>query len=62
MTEPDNPVLRLLREIREKRDEQFDRFAAIDRRFDRLEKRFDETRRFAGCVPGIGRVQRGLPW
>jgi len=62
MTEPDNLVLRLLREIRERLDEQSDRFAAIDRRFDRLEKRFDETRRYADRVLGIGRIQQGLPW
>lgn len=44
MTEPDNLMLRLLREIREKLDEQSDRFTAIDRCFDRLEMRFDEMR------------------
>ncbi|MCL4767252.1 MAG: hypothetical protein KJZ80_13560 [Hyphomicrobiaceae bacterium] len=52
--EPDNLILRLLREIREKLDEQSDRFAAIDRRFDRLEKRFDEMRGYMNHALGMG--------
>jgi len=54
MDEPDDLVLRLLREIREKLDEQSDRFGAIDRRFDRLEKRFDEMRGYVNHALGMG--------
>lgn len=56
--EPDNLVLRLLREIREKLDEQSDRFAAIDR----LEKLFDEMRGYVNHALGMGKVQRRSTW
>lgn len=39
--DPDNLVLRLLREIRSKLDQHDQRFEAIDRRFEAIDQRFE---------------------
>jgi hypothetical protein len=41
--EPDNMVLRMLREIRAKQDEHDVRFAKIDARFEQIDTRFDQV-------------------
>jgi hypothetical protein len=52
--EPDNLVLRLLREICAKQDEHDSRFTEIDKRFTEIDKRFDEIRLYLNHTLGIG--------
>ena len=59
MSEPDNFILKLLREIRAEMNERFDavdkRFDANDKRFDGVDKRLDSLKQAMQGEPVLGR-------
>ena len=63
MSEPDNVILKLLREIRAEMNERFDalesgtnsRFAQVDKRFDGVDKRLDSLKQAMQGESVLGR-------
>ncbi|BBE70741.1 hypothetical protein [Oharaeibacter diazotrophicus] len=52
--EPDNIVLKLLREMRAEQIEQGRKIDRLENRFDRMDKRFDELRHSVLYALGLG--------